>query len=217
MPRNKAGSYAPPQSPVLSPDQIRRRIEGVRRRISELEAFNPQSVPKRYNITEVVTLETSIKEALASAFGSGTDRYRLFEDAANLDQGSHVVRVAPVFGSGLGGPDYDAQEAVEARKYLAEGKERSIQLLHRAIRALEDDLADHTPGGSPASPAPAPASPSHKVFLVHGRDDAAKNEVALFLRAIGLEPIILHLRPNGGRHLLTKFREESEGPALQLS
>jgi hypothetical protein len=43
----------------------------------------------------------------------------------NLDQGSHVVRVAPVFGSGLGGPDYDAQEAVEARKYLAEGKGKS--------------------------------------------------------------------------------------------
>lgn len=52
---------------------------------------------------------------------------------------------------------------------------------------------------------------SNKVFVVHGRDDAAKNELRLFLIAVGLEPIILHMRPNGGRHLLTKFREESEG------
>jgi len=57
---------------------------------------------------------------------------------------------------------------------------------------------------------------SNKVFIVHGRDEAAKNEVALFLRAIGLEPIILHLKPNGGRHLLTKFTEESEGAGFAV-
>jgi Predicted nucleotide-binding protein containing TIR-like domain len=57
---------------------------------------------------------------------------------------------------------------------------------------------------------------SRKVFVVHGRDDATKNEVALFLRDIGLEPIILHMRPNGGRHILTKFREESEGAGFAV-
>lgn len=60
------------------------------------------------------------------------------------------------------------------------------------------------------------AKPSNRVFLVHGRDDAAKNEVALFLRTIGLEPIILHLRPNGGRHLLTKFTDESDGASFAV-
>jgi predicted nucleotide-binding protein len=60
------------------------------------------------------------------------------------------------------------------------------------------------------------ANPSHKIFLVHGRDDAVKNEVALFLRKIGLEDIILHERPNGGRHLLTKFTEESEGAVFAV-
>lgn len=77
------------------------------------------------------------------------------------------------------------------------------------------------PGGTGLSGAshqrlPETAQSSKKVFLVHGRDDAAKNEVALFLRAIGLEPIILHLRPNGGRHLLTKFTEESEGAGFAV-
>src|ERR1700674_1726035 len=58
--------------------------------------------------------------------------------------------------------------------------------------------------------------PSNKVFVVHGSDDAAKNKVALFLRTIGLEDIILRQRPNGGRHLLTKFREESEGAGFAV-
>ncbi len=57
---------------------------------------------------------------------------------------------------------------------------------------------------------------TNKIFIVHGRDDATKNEVALFIRAIGLEPIILHLRPNKGRHLLTKFQEESEGAGFAI-
>jgi predicted nucleotide-binding protein len=57
---------------------------------------------------------------------------------------------------------------------------------------------------------------SLKVFIVHGHDEATKNEVALFLSSIGLEPIILHLRPNGGRGLLTKFREESDGASFAV-
>lgn len=203
----------PPQPPVLTPDQIRRRIEAFRRCISELEAFDPQTVQKRYNITEVIAIETSIRDALAAAFGNGTPRYERFEGAANLDQGTHTVRMAPAWGHSYS-IDYDARDAVEARQYLSEGKERSIDLLRRAIRSLEDDLADLAPG-SPSERQPASA-PTDKIFLVHGRDDVAKNEVALFLRAIGLDPIILHLRPNGGRHLLTKFREESEGASFAV-
>jgi Predicted nucleotide-binding protein containing TIR-like domain len=72
------------------------------------------------------------------------------------------------------------------------------------------------------SPIPIPSmskdgnSPNKKVFVVHGRDDAAKHEVALFLSTLSLEPIILHLRPNGGRHLLMKFRDESEGAGFAV-
>ena len=48
-----------------------------------------------------------------------------------------------------------------------------------------------------------------KIFIVHGRDAASKFEVAHFLRKIGIEEVILHERPNGGRTLITKFQEES--------
>jgi hypothetical protein len=48
-----------------------------------------------------------------------------------------------------------------------------------------------------------------KIFIVHGRDNGAKYEVAHFLQQLELEPVILHERPNAGRTLISKFQEES--------
>lgn len=48
-----------------------------------------------------------------------------------------------------------------------------------------------------------------RVFIVHGRADGVKLDVARFLEQIGIEPVILHERPNGGRTLIAKFQEES--------
>jgi predicted nucleotide-binding protein len=48
-----------------------------------------------------------------------------------------------------------------------------------------------------------------KVFVVHGHDEVARETVARFISKLGLEPIILHERPNKGRTIITKFREEA--------
>ena len=56
---------------------------------------------------------------------------------------------------------------------------------------------------------------SNKVFVVHGHDAAVKNEVAFFLTGLGLEPIILHLRPNGGRGLLNEIQGRIRGCELR--
>jgi predicted nucleotide-binding protein len=53
-------------------------------------------------------------------------------------------------------------------------------------------------------------------FTRHGRDEDGRNEVALFLRKIGLEDTVLHQRPNRGRHLHTKFQEEAEGASFAV-
>jgi predicted nucleotide-binding protein len=81
----------------------------------------------------------------------------------------------------------------------------------QALHALEGGIGiSVSAGGSvPVASAVAATSQSAKVFLVHGRDDAAKEQVARFLEKLGLEPIILHERPNRGRTLISKFREES--------
>jgi hypothetical protein len=51
----------------------------------------------------------------------------------------------------------------------------------------------------------SPRTPSNRVFVVHGHDEAAKESVARFLTQLKLDPIILHEQPNGGRTIIEKF------------
>lgn len=50
---------------------------------------------------------------------------------------------------------------------------------------------------------------SNEIFIVHGRDDGIKNEVARFLEKAGLKPIILHECPNEGMTVIEKFEKYS--------
>jgi predicted nucleotide-binding protein len=202
-----------PEPPVLTIDQKRRRVERLRECIGKLEAFEPEKVQKRYGIPEVMAVEASIKQALADAFGEATPAFNRFKRAASLDNGPHQARMGDAFGRG---PhiDYDARDAHEARKYLAEGKDQSIALLQTAIGSLEHEIAEQEALSNSAA-ASSDVAPHtfdlSKVFIVHGHDSAPKSEMARFIEKLGFEPIILHERPNKGRTLITKFREEADG------
>lgn len=47
------------------------------------------------------------------------------------------------------------------------------------------------------------------VFVVHGHDGELKEKVARYLERIGLDPVVLHERPNQGRSLMEKFRDHA--------
>lgn len=49
-----------------------------------------------------------------------------------------------------------------------------------------------------------------KIFIVHGRDNSAKTAVKELLRDWGLEPTILHEKPNKGRTIIEKFEDYSD-------
>lgn len=51
---------------------------------------------------------------------------------------------------------------------------------------------------------------SNKIFVVHGHDHALKTEVESFLSDIGLEPIILHKKPDEGQTIIEKFEKHSD-------
>jgi predicted nucleotide-binding protein len=69
----------------------------------------------------------------------------------------------------------------------------------------------------PEAGSPAVEVTPAKVFLVHGRNEAAKHSVARFLeRRVGLDVVILSERPNRGRSILTKFQEEAGGAAFAV-
>jgi predicted nucleotide-binding protein len=100
--------------------------------------------------------------------------------------------------------NYEAQEAQEARRYIAEGKEQSITLLRQAIRTLEDEIADEE-GENKRSALELTVLVNRKVFVVHGHDDGAREALARFLEKIELEAIILREQPDQGLTIIEKF------------
>lgn len=59
----------------------------------------------------------------------------------------------------------------------------------------------------PENKPPAEGSEFNKnqVFIVHGQDEHAKNDVKTYVESKGLEPIILHLQASGGRTIIEKI------------
>lgn len=53
-------------------------------------------------------------------------------------------------------------------------------------------------------------SNTRKVFIVHGHDTNARNEVELFIRSIGYEPIILCKRADKGDTIIEKIEREAK-------
>ncbi|MFM9959275.1 MAG: TIR domain-containing protein [Phycisphaerales bacterium] len=51
---------------------------------------------------------------------------------------------------------------------------------------------------------------SNKVFVVHGHDHSAKNEVTALLLKVGLEPVVLHEQPNQSRTIIEKFESHAD-------
>ena len=109
-------------------------------------------------------------------------------------------------------PEYYS-ESVD-RKIFLEGLRTARATLQSMIDEIQTFWPDDT---SPASATPTTPLDSRKVFLVHGRDTAARDAVASYLRQLGLEPVILAERPNGGRTIIEKFEQESNvGYAIVL-
>ena len=196
-----------PQAPVLTPAQIEESISRLRQCIGDLEAFDPQTIQKRYVDPQVMVLEASIRNALASTFGEDTARFNDYKIAAELDKGERVISLGPVFGRGQR-VDYDALEAHNAKQYVGEGKERSIKVLKGVILELKRDLeARQARLGAQFITAQPEPLPSNKVFIVHGHDETALQGVARFIERLRLEAIILREQPNQGRTTIEKFED----------
>ncbi len=59
------------------------------------------------------------------------------------------------------------------------------------------------------SPVQMPIS-SHKIFLVHGHDEATLHETARFLEKLDQEVIVLREQPNKGRTIIEKFEDYAD-------
>ena len=100
--------------------ELRAGMRKLRRRLTEVEAFNPQQATWPAD-PQVTALGVSLREALADVFGRNSRSYRNYQIAASLDTN----------GSKMDGRYIDG---------LVLGKERSINLLKSAIRAGSGNL-----------------------------------------------------------------------------
>lgn len=73
--------------------------------------------------------------------------------------------------------------------------------------------------GAPVQPKPAAASPAAKIFVVHGHDRDARDQLELILRRLGLEPFILQNNDGGSKTIIEAleqniYREAAFGVVL---
>lgn len=116
-----------PETPDLSAAEIRAAISRFKRRIDDLEKFDPETVTERRD-PRIAAIAAAIDEALREAFGDRTRAYMNYRAATSIDTAPHNYAYPP-----------SDQEVI---KGLYAGKERAIVLLNQAIRSFEEKLAD---------------------------------------------------------------------------
>ena len=94
----------------------------------------------------------------------------------------------------------------EGRNKFELAKSHYIGALQAARAVLQDDTFGEISGGA----SKGPLSNSNRVFVVHGHDDAAKGELEAILTEMGLEPVVLHRQPDGGRTVIEKFESYAD-------
>lgn len=97
-------------------------------------------------------------------------------------------------------------------KYSTYAERRTY--LSQEFTALLDQLEFGSPPTSPVAQPPVIAKPvvarnKRKVFIVHGRDNESKQEVARFIEKVGLQSIILHEQASAGMTIIEKIERYS--------
>ena len=72
------------------------------------------------------------------------------------------------------------------------------------------NLLDQSGNSAPDSARIDKRSGRDRVFVIHGRDNEAKQTIARFLEKIDLKPVILHEQPDGGRTVIEKFENYAD-------
>ena len=194
MARTKPPATLTAQKPQLSRLNIERGIERLQDRVSELEAFDLNTV-RHGSTPELEGLGVAIKDTLARCFGEGTSTYNHFHGAAQLTY-------YPRFWGGEGSVNYIGP----IEKHI----KTAIALLNQAQRTLREDLADVEHESETIPAVDGPEVLSRRVFVVHGHDDGSREMVARFLERIGFEAVILHEQANQGRTVIEKVEAHGD-------
>lgn len=79
-----------------------------------------------------------------------------------------------------------------------------------ALTTALDGIQEGFPTRSPIGHSEIAAIASGRVFIVHGHDNELKTDLEVFLKNVGLDPIVLHREADQGATLLEKFERHSD-------
>jgi predicted nucleotide-binding protein len=102
---------------------------------------------------------------------------------------------------------FDFSAEADKRAWLS-GKSELVYLLQLVLSDIASStIAEPLPRGIDVS---GKQKYSNRIFIVHGRSNEMKEGLARVLEKLGLEPIILHEKPNQGRTIIEKFTDYSD-------
>ena len=101
-------------------------------------------------------------------------------------------------------PEWKIQQA------YVEGLESAASLLESMIGEIKEYWEDENPTPTTSAIDQNGQIDSKKVFVVHGRDNEARERVARFLEQLELTPVILAEQSNQGRTIIEKFERHAQ-------
>ena len=185
-------NYSPP--PIISKifssaQEIEIGIAKLNRRINDVKALDPTQLSFRDQ--KIKNVEVSIREVIRDIFGQDSPE---FHDHQYHDiwSGGHAV----------------GMEEWECQQNFADGIPQTVSMLEGLIQRLEEKKLDL--GVTQPVPPKEKVADNNNIFIVHGRHNESKEAVARFLECLGLNPIILHEKPNQGKTVIEKFETNAE-------
>ena len=166
-------------------------IKKIHRRIKEVEGLNPSKV--RWDDDSVRRVASDISVTLSDVFGKDSQEHK-----------ANRLLLFPPGRLNMMKNDAERQETFPGR--IA----HTLKRLEELIESLEEKREDLKAEQQGAPPLARSTLDSRRVFVVHGRDEAAKEKVRTFLTQLELEPVILDEQPSQGQTVIEKFEGNAD-------
>ena len=159
------------------------RIQTVLNEISKL-------LPMRHGSTDFTKWQRNAQNAVIYTFGENTRQAHEFQ---GIRYRSRVL-----------------EESYHQSAYV-HGLHQASAILESMLEEIQEYWPDDTPeSNEPEQGMPTNPASANKVFVIHGRDEEAKQTVARFLESLGIEPVILQEQPSQGNTIIEKFEENAQ-------
>jgi predicted nucleotide-binding protein len=175
-------------------DQLLRDLQDMKAAREKLASFAPEGVKTQYGDANLIKLNAHLSATFDRVFDGRVQDKRRFSRARELHSGPLVI----------GG--IELHEVIEA---VIASKETAIALWDAAIEQWEIEIS--RANTSLVEDIDEPIS-LRKVFVVHGRNHGARDQVAHVLSRLDFEAVILDQIASGTKTVIEKFEATSDVP-----